>query len=128
MKVLFVCSQARMRSFTARNLAVLGGLDAECCGSDSSSRFPINNQLLLDADLIICMEQKHRKVVGSMMGSEGKTVYSLGISDIYNPYDMDLVSELLSSLRAFHLYDIAQAVSIGQALYLSRKSHQASLN
>ena len=117
MRVLFVCSQARMRSFTARNLAVLGGVDAECCGTDSSSRLPVNNQLLMDADVVFCMEAKHRKIVKSMMGSENKLVLCLGIEDVYNAFDSALASELESALYLLGYPQLSAAVGEGYHAY-----------
>lgn len=117
MKVLFVCSQARMRSYTARNLALLGGVDAECCGSDSSSRLPINNQLLQDADVIFCMEPKHRNIVKSMIGSEGKPVLCLGIEDVYNAFDSALANELESVVYLLGYPALSKAIGQGYKTY-----------
>lgn len=113
MKVLFVCSQARMRSYTARNLCIMGGMDAECAGTDSSARLPLNNALLLDADLVICFMKEHKKKVLSLMGSEGKRVYCVNIPDIYNPYDAELVYTLAHALRNLACDEVADALLDG---------------
>lgn len=119
-RVLFVCSQARNRSFTARNLAIYGGLFAECAGSDSSARVPLNNALLLEADIVVCFEKHHAKAVKKLMGAEGKTIYTLAIEDIYNPFDAELAFNLTHKLKDLD-FEISNAIATGYALYKDEK-------
>jgi len=116
-RVLFVCSQARNRSFTARNLAVLGGMLAECAGTDSSARLPLTNALLLEADVVVCMEKHHTKAVKKMMGAEGKTVYTLAVEDLYNPFDQELANTLVHKLKDLD-FDVSNALAVGYSVYV----------
>lgn len=97
--ILFVCSQGRSRSRTAEVLALLGGVNARCCGTDSDAMVPVNNQLLRAAETIICMERHHAKEIKTYMGSEGKVIVSLGIEDVWNPFDPMLIDQLILLIR-----------------------------
>lgn len=121
MNVLFICSQARMRSFTARQLAIAGGLDAECAGTDSSARIKVNLQLLEDADFIFCMEKKHRTAIQKLEKDAGLEVlttfdasycHTLNIQDIHNPLDPHLCFELIQKIGNINK-DIAFAMRAG---------------
>lgn len=120
--VLFVCSVGRIRSRTAEVLATLGDagkhFEFRSCGSDYNSLHilvPVSNQLLSWADHIICMEKYHVEKISGLMGSEGKPMESLGIKDIYRPFDVDLQDVLVQSLISRDLA-IADAVQRGIAL------------
>jgi predicted protein tyrosine phosphatase len=113
LKPLFVCSAARNRSFTARNLAILGGCLAECAGSDSSARLQITSGILRDADVIICFEKHHAQTIRELPGSEGKVIHILNIEDIYNPFDSELVFAINNRLKVIGLDQIAGAITHG---------------
>lgn len=93
--ILFVCSQGRIRSRTAEVLALLGGLNARCCGTDDTAMVPVNDQLLLAARQIVCMEQSHAELVRPMEAAEGKVIVSLGIRDVWNPFDPMLCEQIV---------------------------------
>lgn len=99
MKVLFVCSQGRMRSRTAEILSLHGGLEARSCGTDADALVPINNALLRWCDWIICMQREHSELASEHMGAEGKSCCSLGIPDEFLPFDSELVGLLIGALR-----------------------------
>ncbi|GBG14261.1 sulfate adenylyltransferase subunit 1 [Novimethylophilus kurashikiensis] len=97
--ILFVCSQGKIRSRTAEVIAVMGGVHARSCGTDKDALAPITNALLRAADTIICMEQSHVKEVKEYMGAEGKNIVSLGIEDVWNPFDPMLIERLILFVR-----------------------------
>lgn len=97
--VLFVCSQGRIRSRTAEVIALLGGVHARSCGTDADALSPITNGLLRAADTIICMERAHAQEVKTYMGAEGKVIVSLGIEDVWNPFDPMLIERLILYIR-----------------------------
>ena len=111
MKILFVCSAARMRSFTARQIAIAGGLDAECAGSNTGSRLPINPHLVADADVIFCMEDSHKKTVKKMYAQSQYAqflqrplppTHILNIPALFNPLDPHLAWCLIQGVSATH--------------------------
>lgn len=126
LKFLFVCSAARNRSFTARNLAILGGYPAECAGSDSSARMPLTNGLLRDADVIICFEKHHAQTVREFLGSEGKVIHILNIEDNYNPFDSELIYSVISRLKAIGLNNLAQSIDRGFGQFQLNKRRKSN--
>ena len=88
--ILFVCSQGRIRSFSARNWIIQGGGDAESCGTDRSAKITASDSLLRCADTVFCMENSHKKKLSKFQHYDESKVFVLGIEDIYNPYDDEL--------------------------------------
>lgn len=96
--ILFVCSQGKIRSRTAEVLALLGGISARSCGTDSDAMVPVNNALLRAANLVVCMEREHCKLVREYMGAEGKIIVSLGLRDVYSPFEPELMRLLVTTV------------------------------
>lgn len=112
--ILFVCSQGRIRSRTAEVIAMLGGVNARCCGTDENAIIPVNNELLRPAEAIICMEKLHADIVNMYMGSEGKPVVSLGIRDVWNPFDDMLIDQLVNLTRIrLEGHELADKMALG---------------
>jgi predicted protein tyrosine phosphatase len=60
--VLFVCTQNRLRSPTAEQVfADWPGVETASAGVGNDADVPVGNELLAWADLVIVMEQAHRK-------------------------------------------------------------------
>lgn len=98
--VLFVCTEATIRSRTAEVLCLLGGVPARCAGTSPESFVPLNAALLLGASEIVCFERSHSHAVGAFMAAEGKPVCSLGIPDDFDgPFDPRLIATMLVALR-----------------------------
>ena len=108
--ILFVCSQGKIRSRTAEVLAVRGGMDARSCGTDADAMVPINDHLVRESDLIVCMEDHHAVTVREFMHAEGKTIHVLGIEDIYEPFAPRLVAVLMAKIGAL-LPDVSRAMA-----------------
>jgi len=106
--VLFVCSQNICRSPTAELLFRSFHTDiwARSCGTEPSATVPMNKQLLLWADMIICMEDEHAKDVLKYFSEyiqehDGvPPIMVLGIKDIYMPNDPELVMLLKAQVPA----------------------------
>jgi len=59
-KVLFVCSQNRLRSATAeRVFGGRAGLDVRSAGTDHDARVPVSGDLVSWADVILGMQRAH---------------------------------------------------------------------
>ena len=104
-KVLFVCSQNRMRSLTAEKL--LEGrpqLQARSAGTQPDARIVVTEGHLGWADLVICMEKSHlnrlrRKFPEAM---QAKRSVCLHIPDDFEFMQPELMDELRAKL-ANHL-------------------------
>lgn len=60
-KLLFVCSQNRLRSPTAEQVfASFDGIETESAGLNNEAEVPVSPELLHWADIIFVMEKAHR--------------------------------------------------------------------
>lgn len=104
-KVLFVCSQNRMRSLTAEKmLEGIPGLQARSVGTQPDARIVVTEGHLGWADLVVCMEKSHlnrlrRKFPEAM---QTKQAVCLHVPDDYELMQPELIDELRAKL-ANHL-------------------------
>lgn len=113
--VLFVCSQGQLRSRTAELLCLFGGQDARCCGTDESSPYPVNDRMLAQASLVVCMENEHKKALKDFCHYSEKEVVVLGIKDVYNRLDPMLMQSLVYQM-GFHNQGVADVMDKGRAV------------
>ncbi len=111
MKLLFVCSQNRMRSPTAEHLLQgAPGYAVRSAGLAPSSRTPVSKQLITWANLIFVMEPWHSLVLEQDFSKalKGKRVICLNIPDEYQYMEPELVHVLKTAL-AQHI-DLPESV------------------
>jgi predicted protein tyrosine phosphatase len=104
-RVLFVCSQNRLRSPTAEAVfASFPGITVASAGLDRQVEKPVTDDLIDWADVIFVMQKSHlEQMWGRFRGSlEGKKVICLDIPDNYEYMEPDLV-ELLQKKVTPHL-------------------------
>jgi len=104
-RVLFVCSQNRLRSPTAEQIfSQRPDLEVESAGTNHDADTPLTAELVAWADLIFVMERAHRdKLQRRFQRSlKGKRVICLGIPDDYEFMDPGLV-RLLEAKVSRHL-------------------------
>ncbi len=103
--VLFLCSLNRLRSPTAeRVFRGVSGLEVRSAGLDlSSAQTPCEPDDLIWADVILVMEERHRKRLGAQFGEvmRGRKAIVLGIPDRYDFMQPDLISLLLARVPQF---------------------------
>lgn len=101
LKLLFVCSQNRMRSLTAeRLLEGVPGFQARSAGTQPDARIVVTEGHLGWADLVICMEKSHlnrlrRKFPEAMQNTRAVCLH---IPDDYEYMQPELVDELRARL------------------------------
>ncbi|MBL9136505.1 MAG: protein tyrosine phosphatase [Verrucomicrobiales bacterium] len=104
MKLLFVCSQNRMRSLTAEKLVEgVPGFQARSVGTQPDARIVVTEGHLGWADLVVCMEKSHlnrlrRKFPEAM---QHKRAVCLHIPDDYVFMQAELIDELRAKLVAY---------------------------
>jgi predicted protein tyrosine phosphatase len=94
MRVLFVCSQNRLRSPTAEVVfSTVKGVEALSAGMDSDAITPISADLIEWADLILAMERTHYRRLQERFGPllKDKRISVLRIRDEYDYMDPDLI-------------------------------------
>lgn len=121
--ILFVCSQAFIRSKTAAVCATLGGsLDAECVGTDKSALFQASESCVYSASAIYCMEREHKDKLVKMFPHIKEKCIVLGISDDYERFNTDLVDSIVSKIYQFDEV-LSEQIKQGSEIMYERFPH-----
>ncbi len=108
-KVLFVCSQNRLRSPTAEQVfSTRPDLEVASAGTNNDAETPLSAELVAWADVIFVMERAHRAKVQKRFrrALAGTRMVCLDIPDDYEFMDPALV-RLLEAKLARHLPSMA---------------------
>lgn len=103
-RLLFICSQNRLRSPTAEAVfAQWPGVEAMSAGLNPDATTPVSSDLVEWADILVVMERSHRNKLSKKFGSalKGKRIVVLGIPDEYEYMQPELV-RLLKSVVPRH--------------------------
>jgi predicted protein tyrosine phosphatase len=101
LKLLFICSQNKIRSLTAEHmLQGVPGLAVKSAGTEPRSRIRVNEGHIGWADFIFVMEKKHRRILEENFPEalEGKRIICLNIPDEYRYMEPALIDELKTEL------------------------------
>ena len=98
-KLVFVCAQNRIRSCSAErlfNAKFSETLSSRSVGTDDNAVVKISERHLMWADIVFVMEQKHKKIILKRFPkyAETKQIIVLGLEDIYDPDEPELLNEL----------------------------------
>ena len=95
MKILFVCTANIDRSPTAEHIySDTSDLEVKSAGISDYARTPISLELIEWADVILCMEKKHKTKIEKLFSAitEKKVIDFLDIPDNYRYMNIDLVN------------------------------------
>ncbi len=101
-RLLFVCSQNRLRSPTAEAVCQgIEGIEAISAGTNNDAEQPLTGDLVEWADVVIVMERHHRNRVSKKFHEQlrGKQLVVLGIPDEYEYMQSELVRLLKARLQ-----------------------------
>ncbi len=101
-RLLFVCSQNRLRSPTAEAVCQgIEGVEAASAGTNNDAEQPLTGDLIEWADVVIAMEREHRNRINRRFRAQlkGKPLLVLGIPDDYDYMQPELVSLLKARLH-----------------------------
>ena len=93
-KLLFLCSQNRLRSPTAEAIfSEYEGLEVDSAGLDRYAEIPVSTEMIEWADIIFVMENSHRKKLSKNFQAflKGKRIVCLDIPDEYEFMGSDLI-------------------------------------
>ena len=94
MRLLFVCSENRLRSPTAEAVfSSYPGIEAISAGTNADSDTPISGDLIEWADTVLVMENIHRSKISKKFLPllKGKKIGVLDIPDNYDRDDPELI-------------------------------------
>lgn len=97
MRILFVCSENRLRSPTAEVIfSEYDGVEAVSAGTNPDCETPVSGDLIQWADVILVMEPSHKKKITRKFGSllRDKKLAVLDIPDHFHFMDPLLVEIL----------------------------------
>jgi predicted protein tyrosine phosphatase len=96
-KILFVCSENRLRSPTAEAVfSEYEGIEAIGAGTNSDAETPVSGDLIEWADIILVMEKSHRNKVSKKYKEllKNKRLIVLEIPDEYECMQPELINLL----------------------------------
>lgn len=103
-RILFICSQNKLRSPTAEAVFQgYPGVEVDSAGLNHDAELPLSAEQLEWADLILVMEKTHHKRLTRNFGEHlaGKRIGVLGIPDDYDYMDEELVRLLRVRCRPY---------------------------
>ena len=121
MKILFVCSANIDRSPTAEFIySNRCDLEVKSAGVSDYAKIPISLELIQWADIILCMEKKHRQKIKNKFSdiSIDKIIDSLDVLDMYEYMDINLVNMIREKTEAWlhnYLYNKKNKRSVEKA-------------
>ncbi len=104
MKLLFVCSENRLRSPTAETVfSACDGVEAISAGTNADCELPVSGDLIEWADVVLVMEKSHRNKVARKFRDllKDKRICVLDIPDDYDYMQAELVQLLEARVRRF---------------------------
>ena len=104
MRILFVCSENRLRSPTAAAVfAEYDGVDAISAGTNSDCDTPVSGDLIEWADVVLVMEASHKRKVSKKFQPllKNKKVSVLNIPDDFEFMDPELVQILRNRIPLY---------------------------
>ena len=115
MKILFVCSANRDRSPTAEYAyRDTPGLEVKSAGTSSSAVRQVNEELLRWADVILCMEERHKKKIEEKFPDIAslKVIDYLDIRDDYSCKEPSLLDAIKKKTDAWLLAYVTLTVPL----------------
>ena len=103
-KILFICSQNKLRSPTAEQIfSETPGLDVLSAGTNNDAITPLTSELVEWADKIFVMENMHREKIRKRFKSSlnDKKIICLGIPDDFSYMDPELIAILKKKVPPF---------------------------
>jgi predicted protein tyrosine phosphatase len=103
-KLLFVCSENRLRSATAEAVfSEYEGVAAIGAGTNKDAVTPVSGDLIEWADTILVMETMHRDKISAKFKTllKGKSVVVLGIPDNYEHMQPELIQLLEAKVSKY---------------------------
>lgn len=101
LKLLVVCSRNKKRSLTAEKIYEKDQrFEIRSVGTSSQAKRKIKQSDIKWADIILCMEEKHYKMIQQLFGIQNVPLtLVLGIKDEYEFMDQELINMLKTEIE-----------------------------
>lgn len=103
-KILFVCTENRLRSPTAEAVfSRYEGVEAIGAGTNPNAATPVSEELIEWADVVLVMEESHRTTLTRRYAEQlqNKKIGVLGLPDIYDYMEPVLVQLLKEKVPSY---------------------------
>lgn len=103
-KILFICSQNKLRSPTGETVFTdYSGVETRSAGLNHNAHVPLGAEDVEWADIIFVMEQTHKKKLRKRYKEHinKQRIICLGIPDIYEYMDVELIAILKRDVPKF---------------------------
>lgn len=103
-RVLFVCTQNKVRSLTAEHLyRVRPDLEVKSCGTATFAKNQLSKELLNWAEAVFTFDESHMDAIAKKFSAEtqGKPVICLGLPDIFTYKSDALVVKLTATIEPY---------------------------
>lgn len=103
-KLLFVCSENRLRSATAEAVfSKYVDVEAIGAGTNKDAATPVSGDLIEWADVVLAMEAMHRDKISAKYKKllKGKQLVVLGIADNYQRMQLELIQLLEAKVSKY---------------------------
>ena len=124
-RVLFICTQNKVRSLTAEHLyRERPDLDVRSCGTAAFAKNQLTEEIMKWADMVFIFDQSQADVIENRFGKDalGKEIVSLGLEDIYQYKSENLVLKLTAKIEPYLGRPNAKSATIKRRATTSSKS------
>lgn len=104
LRVLFVCTQNKVRSLTAEHLyRERHDLDVRSCGTAPFAKNQLTEEVMHWAEMVFIFDDSQQEVIEKRFGKDalGKEVIKLGLEDIYQYKSESLVNKLIAKIEPY---------------------------
>ena len=104
LRVLFVCTQNKVRSLTAEHLyRVRPDLEVKSCGTANFAKNQLTSELVEWAEILFVFDETHLEALEQRFGLDtlSEPVVNLGLADIFNYKSDALVVKLVTKLDPY---------------------------
>ena len=104
LRVLFVCTQNKVRSLTAEHLyRVRQDLDVRSCGTAAFAKNQLTEEVMKWADMVFIFDELQAEAIEKKFGKDafGKEIISLGLADVYQYKSEALVLKLTAKIEPY---------------------------
>ena len=102
LRVLFVCTQNKVRSLTAEHLyRERQDLEVRSCGTAAFAKNQLTEEVMKWADMVFIFDELQAEVIKQKFGKSafGKEIISLGLADVFQYKSESLVLKLTAKIE-----------------------------